>query len=160
MKFMKLLSVLLLTISFTQCASSKFDKNPPFTIEKAIVNHWVGGVEGASGTNVLIYLNKMPNVTFQNIYFNNKIEKIQHKKTAQGTPILVGYFTKNSKIASNDMILDADHKKEFGNQLPQAVQKFPFELKENEAVISYKKDEKTLYYKVKNIQQEQQQFYK
>lgn len=157
---MKLLGLFLITISLSQCGSSKFDDNPPFKVSKATVTNWVGGVEGASGTNVFVYVDKILKIEFDKIYYNNASTKIQIKKDANGTPIIAGYFDASTTNKPKDIVLNASSEKEFGNELPSEVKKFPFELKHNEAVISYKKGAKTLYYKVKNIQKiTQKKFY-
>jgi len=48
-------------------------------------------------------------------------------------------------------ILHEDHKKEAGNEPPQLQEKIPFELKNNEGVISYTENGKLKYYKVESI---------
>ena len=71
---------------------------------------------------------------------------------------LIGHFN-NSNREKYDIIIDADRKKEINNKPPETV-KIPFELKENEAVISYKEDGKTKYFKIENIKQVISEFYK
>ena len=48
-------------------------------------------------------------------------------------------------------ILHKDPKKEFGNKPPIITEKIPFVLNDNEAVITYKVNNKTEYYKVFNV---------
>ena len=154
---MKLVGILIMVISFMQCGSVKFDKNPPFTITEATFNNWTGGQPGVGGTRVLIGYSSSSNIEFDSIYFKDKITKIEmHSK--EDKTFLIGHFN-NSNREKYDIIIDADRKKEINNKPPEIV-KIPFELKENEAVISYKEDGKTKYFKIENIKQVISEFYK
>lgn len=53
MRFKKIMTLMMLTVVFSQCASSKFDSNPPFTIKGATYNNWVGGQQGVSGIRLV-----------------------------------------------------------------------------------------------------------
>lgn len=136
---MKLLSITFLAIILTQCASVKFDKNAPFTIKSA--------TKSADG-NLKVYYTTNSSVNFEHIYFDGRKENIQLKKDVNGNFIL-GDF-KSSLVNLKDIQLHSDPSKEFGNTppLPEA-EKIPFTLKENEAVLSYKLNGETRFYKIK-----------
>jgi hypothetical protein len=51
-----------------------------------------------------------------------------------------------------DLIMDKNPAKEYGNKAP-VVSKSKFDLKSNEAILEYKKDSKTLFYKILNVQE-------
>ena len=157
MKPFYLLSIVLLTTLITQCKSTKFDKTPPFTITRATYHYWVGGMPGVSGVNVFIGYQTDKNITFDSIYFANKKVKAQ-TKLVKGKTYLIGYFNTSTINSKEDLILHRNGKKEFGNK-PPVKEKFPFKLKENEAVISFREKGKTKYYKVKNLQQTKTDFY-
>lgn len=144
--------MILLAIGFSQCASVKFDQKPPFTVTNATYTSWVGGIKGASGTNVKFYYKTNANVVFEDIYYKGRLTKAELKKDKKGT-LVVGYF-KNESTALRDLQLHSDPKQEYGNQPPKKIEDFPFELKDNEAVISFTEDGKTKYYKVANIKRE------
>lgn len=148
---MKLLGVFLMTISLSQCGSSKFDSNPPFNVNKATVTNWVDGVKGVRKTNVFVYVSNISSVEFNQMYYNNKIVKIERSENGERDLIIAGYYNKYLEDKISGLELHANAEKEFGNELPSSLQKFPFKLKKDEAVISYKKGSKTLYYKVRNI---------
>lgn len=142
---MKFLSILTIIIGFSQCGTTKLIKNPPFKIESATYTNWVGGVPGVSGTNVEITLSEKATIVFDSLFFRKRATKIDVKQH-----ILVAYFnTSNRK--KYDVILHSDSKKELKNKIPKP-DSFPFELKENEAIISYKVDNKTKYFKIENIE--------
>ena len=156
MKTMKILSVLAVLFGFTQCASMKLQKKAPFKIASATYNHWVGGLPGVSGTKAEIRLSEKSNITFESLYFLNKIIKVETKEE-KGRTLLIANHT-NTSTNKRDVILSSDSKKEMKNQLPD-TKEFPFELKENEAIISYKVKDKLKYFKITNLKKVQSDFY-
>ena len=54
-----------------------------------------------------------------------------------------------------DIILSSDMKEEAKNELPQPIEEMPFEINDDECVITYRKGKRTFYYKISNIQMEQ-----
>ena len=144
-------SILMLTL-FTNCASSQFDKKPPFTITKAQHQEWVGGKPGSKGTMVTIeFANKVEdNIQFDSIYFNNRSANISVGSFSEKT-VISGNFG-NSSFTEKIVIMDKDPKKEFGNEAPKSTNKLPFELSNNECVISYLIDSKKHYFKLDALQ--------
>ena len=142
---MKILSLLTIIIGFSQCASTQLVKNPPFKVETATYNNWVGGVAGVSGTNVEIKLSEKGTVVFDSLFFRKKSTKIEVRGTT-----LAAYFNTSNR-AKYDVILNENPTKEINNKIPK-VDKFPFDLKENEAVISYKIGTETKFFKIENIE--------
>ena len=146
MKAMKILGVLVFIVGFTQCKSTKFDSNPPFTVEKSSYNNWVGGQPGVSGTRVEVYLTSKVDIAFDALYFKNRKTNVEFREK-DGRTFLTAHYNTSKR---NDMILESDGKKEAVNKLPE---NFPFKLKENEAVISFKEGDKTKYVKIENIKE-------
>ena len=144
---MKFLGIFLIAFGFTQCKTIKFDKTPPFAITKATYVNWVGGQPGVSGIRVEITFKTNPKVTFDSLYYKNKSVKLQRR---QNERLLTGNFNTSNVNNGKNLILHRDVKKEVGNQLPE-VKSFPFELKGNEAVISYQVNGKTKYYKISEL---------
>lgn len=151
MKLMKYLGLLLFTIGFTQCASTQFEQKPPFTITSATYTNWVGGVKGVSGINVNIIYKAEADIAFDSIYFNGRKTKVSFKKNNNETSIL-GQFNTSTINSKQDLQLHSDPAKEFGNKPHKPKQIIPFDLKDNEAIVSYKVGNKTNYYKIKNVQ--------
>lgn len=150
MKIMKLFSLLVLTISFTQCASMQFEKTPPFTIKGASYVNITGGMPGNNSTDVKIAFSSPKKVVFEKLYFMNKIIDVTIE-TKENSKYIIGRHYYSSGNTKYDLQLHDDPKKEYGNTTPKAEKKFPFELKENEAVLSYKEAGKTKYFKIENI---------
>lgn len=153
---MKFLSIIAILFSFTQCGSIKLENNPPFKFKKASYNNWVGGQPGVSGTIVEIELGESSNIDFDSIFFRNKSTKVEIN-TSNGKTLLIGHFN-TSKRQNRDLILDADVTKEMKNTLPD-VKKFPFELKKDEAILSYKLGDKINYFKIEDIEKTKPVFY-
>ncbi|AZJ32982.1 hypothetical protein SAMN05444344_1256 [Tenacibaculum mesophilum] len=144
---MKLIGILILALSFTKCASVKMENNHPFKIESASYSHVTGGVKGSyNSTNLIINFTAEKPVDFQKVYFQNRITKAIVEQHNDKQYITARYKTSSNEL--NDLILHADPKKEFGNT---PAEEFPFELKENEAMVSYIIEEKTHYVKIENI---------
>lgn len=152
---MKNIIIAIAALFLVQCKSAQFEAKPPIKITGATYNNWVGGQPGVSGIRVIIGYEKQENIEFQKIYFAQKIGKVEAYVRKEKT-FLVGHINTSSR-EKEDMILDKDPKKEVNNKLPET--KFPFELKENEAVISYLKDGKIKYFKIKNIKQTKTDYY-
>jgi hypothetical protein len=156
MKNFKIILSLFITLLFLQCNSLKFVKKPPFKIEKASYNNWFGGQPGVSGTKIEIELKENSSIAFDSIFFRNKSTKIEINTTTKKT-LLIGHFT-TSKRQNRDLILDINVTKEMKNTLPD-VKQIPFELNENEAIISYKVGNKINYFKIENVEKEKSMFF-
>lgn len=147
------LAIFILSVFLSNCGGSKTDKskltlteNPPFSIEEVYSQKWMAGVkEGGSGTNIYISLNNIePGTLINEVYFRNKITTAEEKNNQ----IFVGYF----KNEQQDIIMDSDATKEANNIPPQ---KFPFQLEESEAVLSYTYKGIEYYYKISNIEEKE-----
>ena len=147
----------IIIMSFSQCSSAQFDKKAPLTITDSFYKNWMGGRQGVKGVLITIKA-KAPDtdIIFDSIYFNNKAVKLgsQHQKNEL---TLTGNFIDSSK--KDQLIVHADPKKEFGNRPPNISNKIPFELQDNEAVISYFIKSKKRYYKLSNIKKGKTIFY-
>ncbi|MFY0628818.1 MAG: hypothetical protein JXR05_00475 [Flavobacteriaceae bacterium] len=152
---MKNIIIVLVAVFLVQCKSAQFDSKPPIKITGATFNNWVGGQPGVSGIRVIIGYEKQGDIEFQKIYFAKKEGRIEAYDRKDKT-FLVGHIDTSSR-QKEDMILERDSKKEIKNKLPEP--KFPFELKENEAVISYLKNGKVKFFKIENIKQTKTDFY-
>jgi len=146
---MKLLGILLITFGFTQCGSLKLEKNPPFEIVSAKSQNWIGGMPGSNGMMVTISYKSESDIAFDSIYFSKKISKLQRYKNNGNKSLLATVYTSVS-LGKSDLIMHSDTKKELKNELPK-TKKFPFELKENEAIISYLENGIVKFYKIENI---------
>ena len=56
--------------------------------------------------------------------------------------MIIGHF--NTSTRKRDLVLDSDPKKEINNKIPD-FKKIPFELEENEAILSYQLNGKKIF---------------
>ena len=87
-------------------------------------------------------------VELDSVFFRNMSVKLERDPSASKN-VYLGVFILPNRLKNH--ILHKDPKKEFGNELPDTSEKIPFQLMDNEAVISYKVDNKTEYYRVINL---------
>jgi hypothetical protein len=146
MKLGKLFAVLFLVIAFSKCATTQFEQNPPFVITSAVFNNWSVKSTAAKGVIVNIGYDSKYVVKFDSIYFSKSAEKLSTSKVKEKKIISANF----SSTVKPDLILEENSTKELYNQFP-AIKKMPFELKQNEAIISYKRKDKTKYFKIKSI---------
>lgn len=153
---MKLFGILIFVFSLTQCASNKLDVSPSFSIKKASYSHIIGGLPGNGTLNLMIEFTSDKTIYFEKVYFQNRVVNavIEHKQNKK-------YIAARYRIAtnqdSNDLILSANSEEEYGNTTNHQ-DKFPYKLKENEAIITYKIRNKIHIYKVENIIKEKRIF--
>lgn len=146
---MKIILAVVIILGFSQCGSVKFDQHPPFKITSAVHHNWTGGQPGVKGMNVKIAYTANQNIEFDSIYFEKRVVDLQIKDSKKNN-LVVGYFSSNE---TNNIIFDANPVKELQNPIP-IIKKFPFQLKENEAVISYKIKGKIKYFKIASVKKE------
>ena len=142
----------LIAFSFIQCNSLKLESNPPFKIKGATYNYWVGGQPGISGIKVNIRYKSKNDIVFETLYFQNRTVKIE-VRTVKGKSYLIGHFDTSTR---EDIIVVEE------NTVPKPVAikpKFPFDLKDNEAVIKCKEKNKVKYFKIQNIKKTKTDFY-
>lgn len=127
-----------LIILFSSCKPSKINtiqttnSSKHFSVVQATVSSWIGGQPGIKGATVTIIIDN-PTFELDSLYFKNlgtKLQKDMHSKVN----MFVGNFTFSQH---EDYILDKDPKKEYGNPAPDISLKNRFDLKPNEAIISY-----------------------
>ncbi len=155
MKFKKILTLLLFVGVFSQCASTRFESKPPFKITKATYNDWVGGQQGVSGIRLVFVYEPIKTVAFQKVYFAGK-EGTLTPRNNDGKTFITGHISTSTRV-NKELVLDIDPKKEVNNKLPE--KRFPFQLKENEAVISYIEKGVIKFYKVQGLVKTKTDYY-
>jgi hypothetical protein len=152
---MKILSILAIIFGFSQCGSLKLEDNPPFKITSAVYTNLSGGQPGVKGIDVQIIYTSKNVIEFDSIYFAKRIAKLEVNKI-DAQKMIIGHF--NTSTIKRDIVLDSNPTKEINNEVPE-IKKFPFELNENEAIISYKIKGKTKYFKIKSVKRGKPIFY-
>jgi len=151
--------LVLIVTGFSQCSSAqKLQTEAPVKIGNAYYQHWVAGIQGGgSGINLFITVAGIINKSIQldSVYFKGKVSKLEFKPS--NSSLFIGRFPSdvNSK---KDIIMSNKPKGEYGNETPIRKVKIPFELKENECVISYLERGKTKYFKIKNVVKKQPEY--
>ena len=155
MKILKILSVLTIICSLLQCGSTNLETSPPFEINSAAYFSWIGGQPGISGMNVKIRYTSDKNIQFDSIYFRKKIVKLE-VNISKDQKMIIGHF--NTSSPNREIVLQLDPMKEMKNEIPE-IKKFPFELNENEAIISYRVNDKIKYFKIKTVKKGKRIFF-
>ncbi|WGD35735.1 hypothetical protein [Olleya sp. YS] len=138
MQFFKYLSVTILSsILFMQCSSTKqLQKEASFKTDQAYYQTWVAGVRGGgSGINIFIPVtSELKNLKLDSLYFR------QHKMALETKP-------NNPNLYIGRILTKANQKEGF----KETTTKIPFDLKQNEAVLSYIENGDIKYFKIENI---------
>lgn len=142
--FFKLLCLTLLSVSFSQCASTmKLQKEAPTTFGETYFQEWVAGVQGGGfGINVFIQVNDK-NVILDSIYFRGEVTELKTKPA--NASLFIGRFKGEANTQEPSLITTTDEKVEEVD--------FPFNLKENECVVSYKDGDKLKYFKITDMKE-------
>ena len=160
---MKILSILIFTIGFTQCASHKLEKKPPIEITSATYANIIGGIPGNSSIDLRLNFILHREVEFGELYFLNPETKAPMEtkaliETKVGMTYMVGRFNISRPNSNYDLTLHEDRTKEYGNKPNMTKVKLPFTLQENEGALSYIENGKTKYMKIVNIKKRKSVF--
>lgn len=151
----------MIIIGFSSCSSSqKLQKEIPFAVTSATCQEWVAGVQGGgSGINVTFVADNLAenNIQLDSIFFRGQKAAVMMLEEKGKKNCSARFVT--PKLEKPDIIMHKDPKKEFGNKPPKLQEKIPFELADNEAVISYTQAGKVKYFKIENIKQKSKLFY-
>lgn len=155
-KYIQLLSVFTIILSFAQCKTQNTGNEPPFKITEKTYFNWVGGKKGTQGFTVQIKGTFDTTIlSFSKIYFQNN-ELTVVPEIYENTFTLIGSKT---YLSDKGLTMSGNPVDEYGNQPPDLKKKIPFDLQKNEAVIEYSLSGKVFYYKVKNIKQLETVYY-
>jgi hypothetical protein len=144
-------------MSFSQCASTKkLQDEAPLEIGQLSYQSWVAGIEGGgAGVNLFIpIVMNTNNIVLDSVYFQGKQVKLEQKNKS----LYVGRFKKATN-QKKDIVMSSDRLAEVNNPIPEIPKKIPFEIKEDECVVSFIDEKKTKYYKISGIIKKEAQFY-
>ena len=145
MKFLKIISLPILLITLTKCASYKLESTAPFNVVSTTSYSRVGGMPGSpGGTELKIVYTADTDITFDSIYYQNK--KAKTRTFTENKEKVVSAIFYNSTTPKN-IQMHSDATKEYGNSAPNDDKEVPFTLKDDELVISYIEGNKTKYFK-------------
>ena len=152
---LKTLPALLVIFSFTNCANGKkLQETPPAVVDQAYFTTWTGGVRTAgSGYNLFIPVKPNSDLQLDSVYFRGR--KVAIEKEASENGLFVARFKNSSENEGRDIVMHADPRKEYGNKPPVILEKIPFELQPDEAVVLYTKNGKSKYFKITGIRKKE-----
>ena len=132
----KPITSLLVLILLSSCGSGKdamysLEEQPPFKIGNASYQPWVAGVqEGGKGVNIVLDITDIQEaVAIKAVYFQEHVCILRNDMSSIDT--FTGSFNERPK---KDVVMDGNPVNESQNT---PVGEFPFDLKDNEAVVSY-----------------------
>ncbi|WP_223550173.1 hypothetical protein [Aestuariivivens sp. NBU2969] len=148
--------IAIVSLSFSQCASIlKLQDTIAVDIGEVYYQSWVAGVkEGGSGINIYIPIkNKSAEIVLDSVYFKRKGVKLEETNPN----LYIGRFS----IATTkpDIVMTNKPFAEYGNKAPKIKQDSPFDLKEDECVLSFTERGKRKYYKITGIIKNKPIFY-
>lgn len=152
-KRLLILSVLLLVMaSFSQCSSvPKLQQDAPMSFGDVYYQEWTAGVQGGGSGITLFIPVSSSDIILEKVYFRGKVSKLEVKPS--NANLYIGRF-KTEINQPKDIILSSEPKDEYENTMPQKEAPFPFELSDNECVVSYTMDGKMKFFKITDIRKE------
>ena len=157
MKQFSLIFTMCLFLVLTSCASKKeLSTSPSFQIEGATVQKWLAGMQkGASGYMLSIPVYGMDNdIVLDQVFYKGQVSSLTIETAADHVTATAKFY--DAIHLTKDINMSEDSKDEFGNKPPSSIKSnkdFPFELQENEAVLSYIEENQLKYVKVTNIKE-------
>ena len=139
----KLLGIILISLSITQCACTMtLEKQSPIEFTDIYYTNWVSGVKsGGFGTNLFIEV-KGSTIKLDSVFYKGKSVKLETK------PINRNKYIGRFRLEEKETLSDA---------VKNNKSAFPFQLKEDQCVVSYLVNGKTKYYKLNNIKERKDQ---
>ena len=145
-KIATLFSLFIFSISLTFCAM-KQELQSEFPQEIQSIFYQIGEFSNQE-EGIQLYIEfKEPlasTIKLEKIYFQNQSATVGEVTTST----FVAYFKDRNK--KQDFILDSNPAKEYGNKAP-IIEKSKFDLKSDEAVLEYKNNNKTQFFKITNL---------
>lgn len=144
--------VFFLIIGLTSCSSQQEVKtNLPWETESVYFQRWIGGQE-KTGTGINFYLKFYeqfpPNFHLKKVYFRN--QEANFIKENEITFVARFY----QKPINSDIILDGNTSNEYSNNPPEII-KSKFDLKDNEAILEFEKDNKIQFFKINSVKEKE-----
>ena len=148
--------IAIVSLSFSQCASTlKLQDTIAVDIGEVYYQSWVAGVkEGGSGINIYIPIkNKSAEIVLDSVYFKRKGVKLEEIKPN----LYIGRFS--IVTTKPDIVMTKKPFAEYGNKVPKIKQNSPFDLKDDECVLSFTEKGKRKYYKIIEVVKTEPIFY-
>ncbi|PCJ97679.1 MAG: hypothetical protein COA50_04365 [Flavobacteriaceae bacterium] len=153
---------IVIAMIFSGCVSQKkLQTETPFVLGAVTGQKWIGGMEqSGTGYELAIPVSNMSiqKVDLLEVYFRGKVTRVIIEENENVIMAVAKYYS-----AKPDIIMHADPKQEVGNQPPTLDKKgakaFPFDLKTNEAILSYLEKDKLKYVKITQVKEKAPKIY-
>ena len=136
-------------MSLSNCANGKkLQEEAPVALQEAYyLIHRAQDDSNATRLNLYIPAGDLgqKEVQLDSVYFRGRSAELVSNDGPVG---YVAYFEISGK--DRDLVMHVDPKEEFGNKVP-ILEKIPFELKNDEAVVVYTHNGKKAYFKIDSI---------
>lgn len=136
-------------MSLSNCANGKkLQEEAPVALQEAYyLLHRAQDESNATRLNLYIPTGDLGQneIELDSVYFRGRSAELVSNANPAG---YVAYFEISGK--DRDLVMHVDPKEEFGNKAP-ILEKIPFELKNDEAVVVYTHNGKKAYFKIDNI---------
>ncbi|KUO66411.1 MAG: hypothetical protein APF83_05860 [Lutibacter sp. BRH_c52] len=150
-KFVGIGLIVALSIALFSCGTSKAKaQEHPFKVLQATFVNSGGEQPNLVKTTIKISIDNKE-IKLDSVYFRNHKAPLKHVDSTENF-IFAGSFT--TSTTPHDYILHSDPKQEFGNKPSVTILNLPFELADNEVVVSYFYKDKINYYKISEVKQE------
>ena len=142
--FYLVFSSVLAAVLFSSCASNnKLQERAPAQFDQAYFTSTTNSLQLFIPVKAI-----QPNrINLDSVYFRGMKSPLGIDPA--NTSVYTAYFNAGNK----DLIMSSDPAEEYANKMPQMLVKVPFELKEDEAVIVFKENNKRKYYKITGIKE-------
>jgi len=143
MKYLYLVfTAVIITTFFTNCAGNKYlQDTAPVNMGNAYIEQTPAGFD----LYIPIKTIQKNNISLDSVYFRGR------KASLAIHPQHSGMHYAQFISMKEDMQMSSDPKEEYGNKAPVKMDKIPFKLKKDEAVIEFTQDGKLKYYKIDGI---------
>lgn len=145
--------LLLLAMSLSQCASPQpgfvSSNEAPFTVDEAVAETW-GYEENkpAKGEEVFLKMTLKNDIVPDSLHYKGKQLPLTRIEKGGYVVYIASLLL---EISKPDIIMHANPRMEGGNRPPIPQRESPFELKEQEAVLSYEEKGKRKYVKIDQV---------
>jgi hypothetical protein len=139
-----LFSLVLSVILFSSCAGNKgLQEKAPAQFQQAYTTTDAASVKLFIPVSAI----QADRVELDSVYFRGR------KAALELHPERPGVYMANFDTGKPDIIMHEDPREEYGNKVPVAPEKVPFDLDEDEAVIVFTENNTTKFYKLTGIDQ-------
>jgi len=133
------------TFLFTNCGGTKdLQEVPPADLGQAYI------IPEENKLTLYLPVNAVQTemVSLDSVYFRSRKAPLE---------LVDGNYIAEFKTGNQDLIMSSEPKEEYGNKMPVKLEKLPFDLDDDEAILVFTQNGQINYFKIKNIQERSRQ---